>query len=153
MKVCNCHIVISFWHWCINDGIVEVGDMCALCDIVPAGVGVHVDGERCIRGSAGTPPAIPTSQHHLLIVTINCFISILVHNCTTSAYQKFKTGIYWLSCIIKIKLTNAVSLCSKCLWSILLLHLRFNCQLSMKTDFVTWRCLCILFLISFYIKG
>ena len=52
--------------------------MCALCDIVPAGVGVHVDGERCIRGSAGTPPAIPTSQHHLLIVTINCFISILV---------------------------------------------------------------------------
>ena len=51
--------------------------MWLLCDIVPAGVGVEGDGERCIHG-AGTPPAIPPSQHHLLIVTINCFISILV---------------------------------------------------------------------------
>ena len=74
----------SLCQWCIGDGIVEVGDN--VC-IVPAGVGVQGDGERCIHGWCGTPPAIPPSQHHLLIVTINCFTSILVHNiCFHSKY-------------------------------------------------------------------
>ena len=67
--------------------------MWPLCDIVPAGVGVEGDGERCIHG-AGTPPAIPPSQHHLLIVTIQLFHFYTGTQHTINESQTFKTGIY-----------------------------------------------------------